>query len=62
MLTKIWEDNLRKQLDPRQSNINAIEAIGEAELERILCADWWMNHPETADQRESGRRLGADVN
>ena len=62
VLTKSLEDNLRKKLDPRQSHINAIEAFGEAELERIMCADGWMNHPATAKQRQSGRRVGADVN
>ena len=62
MLTKSLEENLRKKLDSRQSHINIREAIGEAELERILYADGCMNHPATAEQRELGRRKGVDVN
>ena len=62
MLIKSLEENLRKQLDHRQSHIIAALAFGEVELKIILGADKCMTRPETSKKRKGRRRVGATVN
>ena len=60
MLTKSFEENLKKQLYPWQSHIKTRLVFIEAEFESILGAHGCMTRPTNNKQKESGRRVGTD--